>query len=143
MGGASRSERSARVALVIIGAVSGRDVRATIARSDDGWSGRVLPDGEPVDAPSRERLLGMLRDAVGDDAILTVEVEPSLLGVAEAAELLGWDKRRVVTYLDRGSFPSPVAELASGRVWLRSDVEAFARAFRRRQARRAHRRVSS
>lgn len=118
-------------------------MRATIARSDDGWSGRVLPDGEPVDAPSRERLLGMLRDAVGDDAILTVEVEPSLVGVAEAAELLGWDKRRVVTYLDRGSFPSPVAELASGRVWLRSDVEAFARAFRRRQARRAQKRASS
>jgi hypothetical protein len=117
-------------------------VRAAIARSDEGWSGRVLPDGEPIDAPSRERLIGKLRDAVGEDAILTVEVAPSLVGVAEAAALLAWDKRRVVTYADRGAFPSPVAELASGRVWLRADVEAFARAFRRRQARRARRRAS-
>lgn len=118
-------------------------MRATIARSDDGWSGRLLPDGEPIDAPSRERLLGELRDAAGDDAILTVEIAPSLVGVAEAAELLGWDKRRVVTYVDRGSFPTPVAELASGRVWLRADVESFGRAFRRRQARRARRRTAS
>jgi predicted DNA-binding transcriptional regulator AlpA len=136
-------EAGPRNPLAIIGAVSGRDVRATIARSDTGWSGRVLPDGAPIDAPSRERLLGKLRDAVGDDAVLTVEVTPSLVGVTEAAALLGWDRRRVVTYVDRGSFPRPVAELASGRVWLRADVEAFARAFRRRQARRARRRASS
>ena len=103
----------------------------------------MLPDGEPIEAPSRERLLGKLRDAVGDDAILTVEISPSLVGVAEAAALLGWDKRRVITYVDRGSFPSPVAELASGRVWLRADVEAFARTFRRRQARRARPRSSA
>jgi hypothetical protein len=106
-----------------------------------GWSGRLLPDGEPLYAPSRERLIGKLRDAAGDDAILTVEMAPSLVGVAEAAELLGWDKRRVVTYVDRGSFPSPIAELAAGRVWLRADVETFARSFRRRQTRREIRRV--
>lgn len=112
-----------------------------MTRSDTGWSGRLLPGGETIEAPSRERLLAKLRDAAGSDAVLTVEVVPSLLGVAEAAELLGWDKRRVVTYVDRGSFPSPVAQLASGRVWLRADVEAFARAFRRRQARRSRRRA--
>ena len=55
-----------------------------------------------------------------------VETVPVLAGVAEAAEVMGWDKRRVVTYLDRGRFPPPVQSLASGRVWLRADVEAFA-----------------
>jgi len=40
----------------------------------------------------------------------------------------------VITYVDRGSFPEPVARLASGRVWRREDVEAFARAWNRRRA---------
>ena len=41
----------------------------------------------------------------GDDVTLTVEVVPQIVGVAEAAEIMGWDKRRVVTYLDRGAVP--------------------------------------
>ncbi len=62
---------------------------------------------------------------------------PTLLGVAEAAEILGWDKRRVITYVDRGSFPEPLASLAGGRVWALDDVLAFRDAFRaRRRARR-------
>ncbi len=66
---------------------------------------------------------------------LTVEVVPDLVGVAEAAEIMGWDKRRVITYIDRGSFPEPITSLASGRIWLREDVEAL----RRRLARAAPR----
>jgi hypothetical protein len=62
-----------------------------------------------------------------------------LAGVAEAAQIMGWDKRRVITYIDRGRFPQPVQGLASGRVWLRSDVERFAREWRARQERRKHR----
>jgi hypothetical protein len=58
------------------------------------------------------------------------------VGVSEASAILGWDRRRVITYVDRGSFPEPVARLAAGRVWRRDEVEAFARAFARRQARR-------
>ena len=59
-----------------------------------------------------------------------------LVGVAEAAAILGWDKRRVATYISRGSFPQPLASLASGRVWDRADIEAFAEAFRARRAAR-------
>jgi hypothetical protein len=95
-----------------------------------------------MSAPTRERMLGRLRDEAGD-AALTVEIEPALVGVAEAAAILGWDKRRVATYIERGSFPAPVASLASGRVWRLEDVESFARAFRRRQARRARRTANS
>jgi predicted DNA-binding transcriptional regulator AlpA len=67
--------------------------------------------------------------------VLTVEEVPRLVGVAEAASLLGWDRRRIFTYLSRGSFPEPVAALASGRVWLRSDIEAFAETRRRARPR--------
>jgi hypothetical protein len=100
----------------------------------------VLPAGRELSAPTRERILARLRDEAGSDAVLTVELEPALVGVAEAAALLGWDKRRVATYVERGSFPAPVALLASGRVWRREDVEAFARAFHRRRSRRERRR---
>jgi hypothetical protein len=119
--------------------VTDRDVRARATEVDGRWTARLLPDGRALSAPTRERLLARLRDEAGEDAVLTVELEPALVGVAEAAALLGWDKRRVATYAERGSFPPPVASLASGRVWRRDDVEAFARAFRRRQRRRQRR----
>jgi hypothetical protein len=70
---------------------------------------------------------------------LIVEVIPHLVGVAEAAQILGWDKRRVATYVHRGSFPEPVESLAGGRVWALDDVVAFARAFRARQKQWARR----
>jgi hypothetical protein len=70
--------------------------------------------------------------------LLLVETIPILAGVAEASEVMGWDKRRVVTYLDRGSFPPPLQTLRSGRVWIRADLERFATTWRaRRDARRA------
>lgn len=71
---------------------------------------------------------------------LVVEVLPILAGVAEAAEIMGWDKRRVITYIDRGRFPEPVQSLASGRVWLRADVERFAAEWKASQNRRSRRR---
>jgi hypothetical protein len=88
-----------------------------------------------VSARSKVRCLALLRAAAGESTSLTVEVTPRLAGVAEAAALLGWDRRRVITYVDRGSFPEPVAHLASGRVWRHEDVEAFARARARRRVR--------
>jgi hypothetical protein len=108
-------------------------VRATLVPSDGGWTGRV--GRAEVSSKTRRGCLAKLRRAAGDDATLTVEVTPALVGVAEAAALVGWDRRRVVTYIDRGSFPEPVARLASGRVWRREDVEAFARAWHRKQTR--------
>ena len=68
--------------------------------------------------------------------VVFLEVIPRLVGVAEAAGILGWDKRRVSTYVSRGSFPDPVEELAGGRVWALDDVLAFAEAFAARQHRR-------
>jgi predicted DNA-binding transcriptional regulator AlpA len=94
------------------------------------WRARMA-DSIEVTAPTREECVRRLRSAAGG-ATLTIEVEPRLVGVAEAAAILGWDKRRIFTYLGRGAFPEPLAILASGRVWRRDDVEAFARTRTRR-----------
>ncbi|HEX9124138.1 MAG TPA: hypothetical protein VF984_12430 [Actinomycetota bacterium] len=106
----------------------GRPIRAIMTPSAEGWSGRIPSTGDVIRARTRGACLSALRRKAGPDAVLTVEVTPALAGVAEAAAILGWDKRRVITYVDRGSFPEPVAHLASGRVWRSEDVEAFARA---------------
>ena len=54
------------------------------------------------------------------------EIKPGeLVGHKEAAAMLGWDPRRITTYRQRGSFPEPIAQLASGPVWLTSQIEEF------------------
>jgi len=85
-----------------------------------------------VTGTSRLGCLDELRTAIGDDVVLTVEVVPELVGVSEAADIMGWDKRRVITYIDRGHFPEPTASLAGGRIWLREEVEAYAEDWRAR-----------
>jgi hypothetical protein len=107
--------------------------------SPDGWHGSIPALRAEVLGKSRYACLARLRRAAGEDVVLTIDVVPQLVGVAEAAQILGWDRRRVITYVDRGSFPSPVASLASGRVWRRDDVEAFARTIERRRERRPRR----
>lgn len=98
--------------------------RAVVVERDGRWHGEC--DGIRTEASTEGRCIAALRRIAGIDAdALVVEVVPELLGVAEAARLLGWDPRRVVTYVDRGAFPEPVAHLASGRVWRRIDIEAF------------------
>jgi predicted DNA-binding transcriptional regulator AlpA len=99
---------------------------------DRVWHGRRDEPGAPTrTAKTRSAVLGRLRRDAGAST-LTVEVVPELVGVAEAARIMGWDKRRVFTYIARGAFPEPVSMLASGRIWRRRDVEAFARDRRRR-----------
>jgi len=47
------------------------------------------------------------------------------VGVSEAAEILGWQKQRIVTYLSRGVFPEPTQRLASGPLWTRQQIEEY------------------
>jgi len=103
-------------------------------RSGGRWYALVLdaPMYVEVTGTSKRSCLEELRTAIGDDVVLTVEVVPDLVGVAEAAEIMAWDKRRVITYIDRGHFPEPISWLAAGRVWLREDVEAYADDWRAR-----------
>jgi hypothetical protein len=105
------------------------------------WFAHILdvPAYIEVTATSRAGCLAELRKVTGDDVDLVVEVIPAVVGVAEAAEIMGWDKRRVITYIDRGRFPEPLQSLASGRVWLRADVERYAADWRSRHASRSGR----
>lgn len=52
-----------------------------------------------------------------------------LMGVHEIAELLGVSRQRVDELSrTRDDFPAPIETLKSGRIWQRSDIEAWARA---------------
>lgn len=111
--------------------------------SDGRW--RAAADGHPIEVTGsdirecvrkvHQAVLEVLPAVSWDRGppVVFLEVLPRLVGVAEAAGILGWDKRRVATYISRGSFPQPLAELASGRVWAREDITSFAEAFRARQ----------
>ena len=110
---------------------------------DGRW--RAFAEGHPIEVTGRDvrecirkvhQAALTLLPAVSWESgppVVFVEVLPKLVGVAEAADLLGWDKRRVATYVKRGAFPDPLAELAGGRVWAREDVVGFREAFRARQ----------
>lgn len=54
------------------------------------------------------------------------EENMDLVGVAEIAERLGWDRRKVSIYDKRGLLPPPIARLAMGQVWRWEDVEQVA-----------------
>ena len=51
-----------------------------------------------------------------------------LIGIHEITLMLGISRQRVdkISRTDPG-FPEPVAELHAGRIWLRSDIEDWAR----------------
>ena len=49
-----------------------------------------------------------------------------LVGVAEAAELLGVSRQQVHRLARRPDFPAPVAQLKAGKIWRREDVEQWA-----------------
>lgn len=114
------------------------EVRARMWQTGGRYVAQVLDVSAYIEVTgiSRDECLAELRKVTGDDVMLTVEVVPDVVGVAEAAEIMGWDKRRVVTYIDRGSFPEPITALASGRIWLREDVQAYADEWRARHAAR-------
>lgn len=50
---------------------------------------------------------------------------PPLAGVAEAAEILGWTKQKVATYIKRGKLPDPIQRLASGPIWTKEQIETY------------------
>jgi|GEM_PF-883237 hypothetical protein len=123
-------------------------IRASLRQGPDGgWVAetegdvRVRAAGPTPDAclASLGRCVEVGLDGRTGPVTILVEVTPVLAGVAEAAEIMRWDKRRVVTYIDRGAFPQPIQALASGRVWRRADVERFAVHWRSRLAARARR----
>ncbi len=53
---------------------------------------------------------------------------PALAGTSEVAEILGVSKQRVNQLMAKDHFPKPVARLAATPVWLRVEMELYARA---------------
>lgn len=52
---------------------------------------------------------------------------PPLVGVKEAAEILGWSKQQIGIYMTRGKFPEPIQRLASGPIWTKEQIEEYKR----------------
>jgi predicted DNA-binding transcriptional regulator AlpA len=48
------------------------------------------------------------------------------MGGTEIADLLGVSRQRADQLSRTDSFPTPLGEVAAGRIWRRSDVEAWA-----------------
>jgi predicted DNA-binding transcriptional regulator AlpA len=48
-----------------------------------------------------------------------------MVGQAEVAEMAGTKSSTVGVWVTRGKLPEPVAALACGKIWLRSDIEAW------------------
>ena len=51
-----------------------------------------------------------------------------LVGASEIGELLGVTRQRIDQLAKEPGFPAPTVELAAGRVWVKEDVEEWARA---------------
>jgi len=59
------------------------------------------------------------------------------MSVAEIADYLGVTRQRVNQLMHQsGDFPTPIAELAIGRIWAKRDVERWSRSLHRRPGRR-------
>lgn len=83
-----------------------------------------------LDFDARGRLLGLdigrASRVLGKEAFAEEHPRGDLVGVAEAARLCGVRRPNFIRdFADRPGFPKPVAELASGRIWLRSEVLSF------------------
>lgn len=71
------------------------------------------------------------------DAALARPAFPELVGVAELAQLFGVAPQRASALQHRDGFPAPVATLKSGPVWVRANVEDFAKTWVRKPGRPA------
>jgi predicted DNA-binding transcriptional regulator AlpA len=56
----------------------------------------------------------------------TVAEVPPLVGLAEAADVVGLTKRRIQQLQAEGQFPEPVTRLRATPVWRRDDLVAWA-----------------
>jgi hypothetical protein len=102
------------------------------AESDEVWSDAALTEHELVAGAAANPQSFETPTGV-------VEVRGLLVGTAEAAAILGVERPRIGRWraLDNGKLPEPVAQLASGPVWLRSQIEALRGSTTARKRRRA------
>lgn len=103
-----------------------RGRRGAVARSVRVAKDIVLDLDESGHLIGIELLNASARLDVDELATATREI---IVGVKEAAEMLGVEKSNFVRdYANKPGFPAPIAELASGRFWLRSAIEQYVEA---------------
>ena len=112
-------------------------INVSVTRAGDAWVASAPALGGcqargSTRSDCLSRLLDCIRQRVGKDVALVEEQPPELVGVSEAAAILGWDRRKFAVYVARGHLPPPVAELAGGRIWRRADIEEAGVQYRRR-----------
>ncbi|MGG3884325.1 helix-turn-helix transcriptional regulator [Brevibacillus panacihumi] len=90
---------------------------------DIGWAKRITSEKFALE------MIGYLQNFYDDEGNIRPENRfekiPPLVGLAEAAEMLGWDKRQISTYINRGKFPEPIQRLASGPIWTYKQIEDY------------------
>lgn len=100
-------------------------------RDQRGGAARSVRVGEDIvlDLDANGQLVGIeLLNASSrlDLDSITEGAAELIVGVKEAAALLGVERSNFIRdYANKPQFPSPIAELASGRFWLRSDIERY------------------
>ena len=89
-----------------------------------------VTDDIALDFDGRGRLVGIdvsnASRVLGRGAFPEESSSDELVGVAEAAKLCGVKKPNFIRdFASKADFPKPLVELASGRIWLRSEVERY------------------
>lgn len=115
-------------------------------RSEEGSVADTIEamPGVSLDFDEDGRLVGLeivgAKEVIGASAA-ELDFTGELVGVKEAAELVGKDKANFLRDLvPREDFPKPIVELASGRYWLSAEIEQYMRKNRNESAKTATRR---
>lgn len=69
--------------------------------------------------------LDKIEEMVGDAPATLVTRKTALVGNTEIAEMVGVDRGLIGQWVARGKLPVPIAHLACGRIWLKSDIEKW------------------
>src|SRR5438876_5539332 len=88
-----------------------------------------VADDIVLDVDANDKLIGI--ELLNASARLDLDkvsegTDNLIVGVKEAAEMLRVEKSNFVRdYANKPDFPKPIAELASGRFWLRFDIDRY------------------
>jgi hypothetical protein len=115
---------------------TGRDAAAAVQAALAVWTAAV----ERVRLPAWPVVRVEAMTVAEQEADLDRPSFPALVGVSEAARMLGVSKQRLAQIAGRPEFPDPMVTLASGPVWLTSGIRGFERRWLRKPGRPAKRR---
>jgi hypothetical protein len=115
--------------------VTGAEAAAAIQTALEVWAAAVDQVGLPAWPIVRIETMTIAEQ----EAELGTPSFPSLVGVSEAARMLGVSKQRLAQLAARPDFPEPMVDLASGPVWLTSGIRGFERRWPRKPGRPAKR----